>query len=283
MASNRRPTLDPQATRRTGKATILGALLLLAGCATSPTGRSQFIAVSDVQMDQLGATSFEQMKQSDKLSRDAGKLATARCVVDTLKPGLPASAQRTAWEVQVFEDANPNAFALPGGKVGVNTGMWTVAKTQDELAAVMAHELAHVISRHAAERVSQQMAAGVALEAAQAYSGSRTSPENTRMLMGALGLGAQLGVVLPFSRVHETEADVLGQRIMAEAGFDPEGAVRLWQGMIAKAGSTGRSPQILSTHPDPQNRIAALQARVPALQPVVAQARANGRRPACRM
>ena len=184
------------------------AALLLGGCVTSPTGRSQLIAVSDAQMDQLGASAFERMKQSDKLSRDAGKLATARCVVDALRVALPPAGQRVAWEVQVFDDANPNAFALPGGKVGVNTGMWTVAKTQDELAAVLAHELAHVLSRHAAERVSQQMAAGVALEAAQAYSGERTSPENTRMLMGALGLGAQLGVMLPFSRAHETEAGV---------------------------------------------------------------------------
>ena len=271
----------PRAAMPTFAALTLAALL--SGCATSPTGRSQFIAVSDAQMDQLGATSFEQMKQTDKLSRDARKLGTARCVVDALKLALPASGQRVAWEVQVFEDSNPNAFALPGGKVGVNTGMWSVAKTQDELAAVLAHELAHVLSRHAAERVSQQMAAGVALEAAQAYSGSRTSPQNTRALMGALGLGAQLGVMLPFSRVHETEADVLGQRIMAEAGFDPAGAVRLWQGMIGASGGGARPPQILSTHPDPQNRIAALQSRVPELQPVAAQARASGRRPACRM
>lgn len=278
-----RPSTTPFRTHGV-RAAIAGLAFaaLLSGCATSPTGRSQFIAVSDQQMDQLGATSFEQMKQSDKLSRDARKLATAQCVVDALKVALPPNGQRVAWEVRVFDDANPNAFALPGGKVGVNTGMWTVAKTQDELAAVMAHELAHVLSRHAAERVSQQMAAGVALEAAQTYSGSRTSPENTKLLMGALGLGAQLGVMLPFSRVHETEADVLGQRIMADAGFDPAGAVRLWQGMIGASGG-GRTPQILSTHPDPQNRIAALQARVPDLQPVAEQARASGRKPACRM
>ncbi|MFN3964142.1 MAG: M48 family metallopeptidase [Silanimonas lenta] len=255
---------------------------LLAGCATSPTGRSQFIAVGDAQMNQLGATAFERMKQTDTLARDPRKLATAQCVVEALKPVLPPAAQRLPWEVQVFEDANPNAFALPGGKVGVNTGLWSVARSQDELAAVIAHELAHVVARHAAERVSQQMAASVALEAAQAYSGARSSPENTRLLMGALGLGAQLGVMLPFSRTHETEADLLGQRYMAEAGFDPEGAVRLWQNML-RASSGGRPPQILSTHPDPQNRIAALQARVPELRPVAEQARASGRRPACRM
>ncbi len=199
-STHRLPSAPSSAARRTRPSTCLLlalAALCLGGCATSPTGRSQFIAVSDQQMDQLGATSFEQMKQSDKLSRNARKLGTARCVVDALKLALPPDGQRVAWEVQVFDDVNPNAFALPGGKMGVNTGMWTVAKTQDELAAVMAHELAHVLSRHAAERVSQQMAAGVALEAAQAYSGSRTSPENTRLLMGALGLGAQLGVMLP--------------------------------------------------------------------------------------
>lgn len=279
---DRLPFVSGTAARRAMVGVAAVMALVLGGCATSPTGRSQFIAVSDAQMDQLGATSFERMKQTDKLSRDAGKIATARCVVEALKVALPPAGQRVAWEVQVFEDANPNAFALPGGKVGVNTGMWAVAKTQDELAAVLAHELAHVLSRHAAERVSQQMAAGVALEAAQAYSGSRTSPQNTQLLMGALGLGAQLGVMLPFSRVHETEADVLGQRLMAEAGFDPEGAVRLWQNML-RASSGGRPPQILSTHPDPQNRIAALQARVPELQPVAAQSRASGRRPACRM
>lgn len=255
---------------------------LLGGCAASPTGRSQFIAVSDAQMNQLGATLFERMKQTDTLARDPGKLATAQCVVDALRVALPASAQRLPWEVQVFEDANPNAFALPGGKIGLNTGMWSVARSQDELAAVIAHELAHVVARHAAERVSQQMAAGVALEAAQAYSGSRTSPQNTRLLMGAFGLGAQIGVMLPFSRSHETEADLLGQRYMAEAGFDPEAAVRLWQNMM-RASSGGRPPQILSTHPDPQNRIVALQARVPELQPVYAQARGAGRRPACWM
>lgn len=281
MAAPRIPSVLSFATLARCVPLVL-VLALLTGCVTSPTGRNQFIAVSDAQMDQLGATAFEQMKQNTKLARDAGKLATANCVVDALKGALPPNAQRMAWEVQVFEDASPNAFALPGGKMGVNTGMWTVARTQDELAAVLAHELAHVLSRHAAERVSQQMAAGVALEAAQTYTGSRTSPENTRMLMGALGLGAQLGVMLPFSRVHETEADVLGQQIMAEAGFDPAGAVRLWQGMI-NASRGGRPPQFLSTHPDPQNRIVALQARVAALQPVAAQARASGRRPACRM
>ncbi|MBS3958869.1 MAG: M48 family metalloprotease [Xanthomonadaceae bacterium] len=100
--------------------------------------------------------------------------------------------------------------------------------------------------------------------------------------MGAFGLGAQIGVMLPFSRSHETEADLLGQRYMAEAGFDPEAAVRLWQNMM-RASSGGRPPQILSTHPDPQNRIVALQARVTELRPVYAQARAAGRRPACRM
>ena len=189
----------------------------LASCATAPSGRSQLLLVSESQMSQLGATSFEQLKRSDKLAHDPVRLGRVQCVVRALTAGLPSSG-RIGWEVQLFDDPNPNAFALPGGKVGVNTGMFNVARNQDQLAGVIAHEIAHVIFRHANERVSQQMAAGIGVQALGAYTGSRTSPQNTQMLMSALGLGAQLGVMLPFSRKHESEADVYGQQYMARPG-----------------------------------------------------------------
>ncbi len=264
---------------RFAAATII-MTLLAAACATSPTGRTQFIAVPDSQMNQMGITAFDKMKTSDKLSRDAKKLGTARCVVDSLVAQLPANFPRYAWEVQVFQDDNPNAFALPGGKVGVNTGMWKVAKNQDQLAAVIGHEIGHVIARHGAERVSQQLAAGVTMEAVGAYSGARTSPENTKMILSGLGLGAQLGVLLPFSRTHESEADVIGQEMMARAGFDPQAAVALWQNML-QASSGGRTPQILSTHPDPQNRIRILGERAPSLRSQYEVARSQGKAPSC--
>jgi predicted Zn-dependent protease len=250
---------------------------LAASCATAPSGRSQLLLVSDAQMTQLGATSFEQLKRSDKLAHDPRRLGQVQCVVRALTAALPG---RAGWEVQLFDDPNPNAFALPGGKVGVNTGMFNVAKNQDQLAGVIAHEIAHVTFRHAGERVSQQMAAGVGMQAIGAYTGSRTSPQNTRMLMSALGLGAQLGVLLPFSRTQESEADVYGQQYMARAGFDPNGAVALWQNMIA-ASRGGRPPTILSTHPDPQNRVRALAANAPSLMGEYRSARAAGRAPNC--
>jgi predicted Zn-dependent protease len=261
-------------------ASLAAALTVaLASCATAPSGRSQLLLVSDSQMSQLGATSFEQLKRSDKLAHDPARLRQVQCVVGALTAALPPGA-RGGWEAQLFDDANPNAFALPGGKVGVNTGMFNVARNQDQLAGVIAHEIAHVVFRHAGERVSQQMAAGVGMQAIGAYSGSRTSPQNTRMLMSALGLGAQLGVLLPFSRQQEAEADIYGQKYMADAGFDPNGAVALWQNMIA-ASKGGRPPTILSTHPNPQNRVQALAANAPGLMAEYRSARASGRAPNC--
>jgi predicted Zn-dependent protease len=253
--------------------------VLAAACATAPSGRKQLLLVSGGQMAQMGATSFEQLKRSDKLARDPVRLGQVQCVVRALTAALPANA-RAGWEVQLFDDPNPNAFALPGGKVGVNTGMFNIARNQDQLAGVIVHEIAHVLFQHANERVSQQMAAGIGVQAIGAYTGSRTSPQTTQMLMGALGLGAQLGVMLPFSRKHESEADVYGQQYMARAGFDPNGAVALWQNMIA-ASRSGRPPTILSTHPDPQNRVRALAAAAPTLMADYRNARASGRAPNC--
>ena len=265
--------------RKLGLGLLAAALsAALASCATAPSGRSQLLLVSESQMSQLGATSFEQLKRSDRLARDPVRLRQVQCVVHALTAALPSS--RSGWEVQLFDDPNPNAFALPGGKVGVNTGMFTVARNQDQLAGVIAHEIAHVIFRHANERVSNQMAAGIGVQALGAYSGSRTSPQNTRMLMSALGLGAQLGVMLPFSRKHESEADIYGQQYMARAGFDPNGAVALWQNMIASSRS-GRAPTILSTHPTPQSRVQELAANAPRLMADYRAARAGGRAPNC--
>ena len=260
-------------------AAIAASLSSLVACSTAPSGRQRLLLVSGAQMAQMGATSFEQLKRSDKLANDPTRLRQVQCVVQALTVALPGNA-RQGWEVQLFQDPNPNAFALPGGKVGVNTGMFSIARNQDQLAGVLAHEIAHVIFEHAGERVSQQMATGIGIQALGAYTGSRTSPQNTQMLMSALGLGAQLGVLLPYSRKHESEADVYGQKYMANAGFDPNGAVSLWQNMMA-ASRSGRPPTILSTHPDPVNRTRELAARAPELMDEFRAARASGRAPNC--
>jgi predicted Zn-dependent protease len=260
---------------------VLGVALVTTLLATGITeARRKLLLVSSAQMDQMGTEAFEKLKATDKLSHDPKRLAQSQCVVNALVRVLPEKMARQAWEVQVFEDPNPNAFALPGGKVGVNTGMFTVIASQDELAAVIGHEIAHVSEQHANERVSRQMLVGAGLEVIGSYTGQRTSPEKAKMTMGLLGLGAQVGVLLPNSRDQEAAADRIGQETMARAGFNPDGAVQLWQHMMA-ASRNGAPPQILSTHPDPQNRIRQLAERSPSLRPQYQAARNAGRRPAC--
>lgn len=257
--------------------TMVVVATLLAACATTTTstGRRQYVgAVSQDQLNQLGAQAFTEAKQKGPLSTDARQNAYVRCVVDALVRQLPADQQRMAWESAVFAEKEPNAYALPGGKVGINTGLFTVAKNQDQLAAVVGHEIGHVIERHHDERITRQMGAAGAVQLLGVLAGDfgQLATQGGSML-------AQTGFLLPGSRTQETEADVVGQRMMAQAGFDPRAAVGLWQNMIAAGGN--RPPQWLSTHPDPQSRIAELTARAQSLLPTYEQARAAGRRPNC--
>ena len=257
------------------------ATALLAACATAPSGRSQLLLVSDSQMDQMGIAAFDKMKASDKLSRDARKSAYVDCVVAALTAELPDPWRQEAWDAQVFAIDSPNAFALPGGKIGVNTGMFDVAKNQDQLAAVLGHEIGHVMSRHANERVSQSTLAQAGSGLVAAYVGRNSSPDQVKQYVALLGAGTQVGVLLPYSRLHETEADRLGQQLMARAGFDPAGAAALWQNMIAASGNGAGPPRLLSTHPDPAARAADLAASAPGLTSVVQAAHAAGKRPRC--
>ena len=259
---------------------ILLSLLVaavLASCATttSSTGRRQYVGgVSQDQLNQLGAQAFTEAKQKGPLSTDAKQNAYVRCVVNALVQQLPAQQRAIQWETAVFAEKEPNAYALPGGKVGVNTGIFTAAKNQDQLAAVIGHEIGHVVERHHDERITRQMGAAGAVQLLGALAG-----DYGQLATQGGGLLAQTGFLLPGSRAQESEADVVGQRMMAQAGFDPRAAVALWRNMIAAGGS--RPPQWLSTHPDPQARISELQARADQLVPTYEQARAAGRRPQC--
>ena len=256
--------------------------LVVAACATttSPTGRTQYVgALPQDQLNQLGAQAFTQMKSQQRVSggRQDGYLT---CVVNAIVRELPAEQQRIGWESAVFVDDNPNAFALPGGKVGVNTGLFKVARDQDQLAAVVAHEIGHVIARHHDERITRQYGAAGALQVIGGLLGARYGEGVGNAAMQGGSIAAQAGFLLPGSRTQESEADVVGQELMAKAGFDPRKAVNLWQNMIAASGGN-QSPEWLSTHPNPQARIGELQARAAALVPAYEQARAAGRRPAC--
>jgi len=255
---------------------------LLAGCATttSPTGRTQVVGgVSEEQLAQLGAEAFAETKAKTPQSTDSRQSAYVRCVVQRVVEQLPPDWQNIGWETAVFVDDSPNAFALPGGKVGVNTGIFTVAKNQDQLAAVVAHEVGHVYSHHHNERITKQMGTQGALQMLGALAGARYGEGAANAVVQGGSIAAQAGFLLPNSRTQETEADVVGQQLMARAGFDPRQAVNLWQNMIAA--SRSHPPEWLSTHPNPETRIQELGSRAASLVPVYEQARASGHTPKC--
>lgn len=244
---------------------------VLSACATSPTGRSQFIAVPDGQMNQMGVQAFDQMKKETPIETGAEWNSYVKCIAVPVAQQAPYEG---TWEVVVFRNEEPNAFALPGGKIGVHTGILKVAKTDGQLAAVLGHEVGHVIAKHGSERVSQAMAVqgGLALAGASGKLGDTA--------LALIGAGAQVGILLPFSRSHESESDVIGLDYAARAGFDPRESVALWQNMMAASG--GKSPpQWMSTHPSGQTRIDNLNAHMgPALAKYQA-ALAAGKKPNC--
>lgn len=230
-------------------------LILMVGCSSSPTGRKQFAVLPDSQMDTMGVESFAEMKKEIPASLDATLREKVQCVADTLIAVLPNKYRNQEWEVVLFDDEQVNAFALPGYKVGVYTGLLKVAENQSQLAAVVGHELAHVIARHGNERVSTQLATSQALALGYQLSGE-DSPEKIAIFQ-ALGIGVQVGIILPFSRTHESEADLLGLEYMAKAGFDPRESVQLWRNM--STGTSSKTPELLSTHPSHSTRIHDLE------------------------
>lgn len=255
---------------------MLLAVLLISACATSPTGRSQLQFFPESQMRSMGVDAYEQMRADEPTIETGPVVDYVQCVTDAIIPHIPAGYGDNGWEVTVFESEAVNAFALPGGKIGVYTGLLRVAENQDQLATVIGHEIAHVMAEHANERMSTQFATVVGLGALQVAAGD--DPERQR-LMAALGVGAQVGIILPFSRLHESEADDIGLELMATAGFNPEQSVDLWRNMAEAGGRT--PPEFLSTHPSRDRRIADLQAAMPRALYLYEQAQEAGRVPGC--
>jgi predicted Zn-dependent protease len=261
----------------------VGACLALAitSCATSPEGRSQLRLLPEDQINSMGVQSFEQIKQQTAETKDPKIKAYIQCIANAIIPQLDEDNQPALWEVRVFADDQANAFALPGNKIGVYEGLLKYAVNQHQVATVMGHELAHVIAQHGNERVSDQLAAQTGLAiAAVALGSSSTSDDNKKLILAGLGLGVQYGVILPFSRTHESEADLIGLDLMARSGFDPRESVKLWQNM-ATAGA--QPPEFLSTHPSSSTRIKDLNERMPRALDAYNKARAQNRKPDCRL
>jgi len=256
---------------------LVAALLGLAGCSSSPTGRSQMLLFSSQQMDQLGNESFAQMKAEQPISDDRALTAYVQCVAEAVARAVPAAQQPASWDVVLFKGESVNAFALPGGKIGVYTGLLDVAKTQEQLATVIGHEIGHVLAQHSNERLSRSQIADLGMTAAESLLGDASYKG---MTMAALGVGVQYGVLLPYSRAQEAESDVIGLKLMAQAGFDPRQSIDLWMNMEKASG--GEPPELLSTHPAHNTRISGLQHYMPDALAAYHAAYSQGIRPVCR-
>jgi predicted Zn-dependent protease len=224
-----------------------------------PQAAGAFTLFSEKQMANMGAQSYEDIKKKTPISRDRALNARVACVAGPLTDLVGG---RSNWEITVFDVDEANAFALPGRKIGVYRGLFKVATTPAELASVLGHEIGHVEARHANERVSTQTLANFGLQAIDQIASGR---KNSQYIMAGLGLGTQYGVLLPFGRKQESEADKLGLKLMARAGFDPRAAAQLWRNMQK---ATGKGPPaFLSTHPSNTQRIQDLERRVPEVMP----------------
>jgi predicted Zn-dependent protease len=221
------------------------------------TGRRQFLLTSAEQENSLGSQAYQEVLGSEKTSTDAA----ARAMVERVGKRIAAVApdRGFTYEFNLIESKSANAFCLPGGKVAIYTGILPFCENEAGLAAVMGHEIGHAIARHGGERMSQQtVASGLQSALAIALQAKGVKPTETNLALGAFGAGAKIGVLLPFSREHESEADYLGLTYMAKAGYDPDEAVKFW-GRFATLG--GKGPEFLSTHPASERRAADLADR----------------------
>ncbi len=249
---------------------ILFAVIFLVSCSTVMlTGRRQFNIVSDSDLNEMSFTSYKELKDSLPLSKDVANTALVKRVGTNIaaavekfmkENGYAKDLSGYEWEYNLFDVNQANAFAMPGGKIAVFTGILPITQTETGLAVVLGHEVAHVIAKHSAERLSQQVATqyGGAIIGAVAGAKSEAMQQTVGMLYG---IGVQAGVLLPFSRKQELEADELGLYFMAMAGYDPREAVSFWQRMSQGGGAA--VPQFLSTHPSDEKRIKQLQDIIP--------------------
>ncbi len=251
---------------------------MLAACSTSPTGRGQIVLKSDAELAREGARQFHIIRETMPMVKDRATIDYVACVANAIVGVLEGKDAEMFWELAVIDQADINAFVLPGGKISVFSGILTVAENQHQLASVLGHEVAHVTAQHANERASRAMMTGVGVDIAAILMGGGYSRQ-TQAASDALNTGAMLGVLNPFSRMQETEADVVGLEYMAKAGFDPRESVELWQNMAEK--NKTRVPEFMSTHPSGETRIESLVQQFPTALAFYNEARAQGREPDC--
>ena len=237
--------------------TVVPLTMSQSGCATNPvTGRSQLAFIGDDQLGQMAISAWNDVKSQTPISRDPRY--TSRLESVGSKIAAAANRPNDQWEFVVFDTDDKNAFVMPGGKVGFYRGLMDLTENDSQMAAVLGHEVGHVTGRHAAERMSQGLLAQVAMVGGQiaiAESDIRFKQEAAAVL----GLGIQFGVLMPYSRLHELEADKLGVDYMHASGYDVRQSIRLWELMARADAGRSRPPEFLSTHPSPERRIEELR------------------------
>lgn len=246
------------------------AFAFILACSTVPlTGRKQFKLLPESQLQQMSLAEYKSFlteskvvsnTEQAKMVKRVGEKLAASATEYLRKAGHADRVAGYTWEFNLVEDKTVNAWCMPGGKVVIYTGILPVTKTEAGLATVMSHEISHAIAQHGNERMSQQMAAqigGVALDIAL-----MNQPEQTRNLfLSSYAIGSTVGLILPFSRKHETEADKMGMAFMAMAGYDPSEAINFWKRMAQLGGE--KPPEFLSTHPSDETRVANLRKFLP--------------------
>lgn len=224
------------------------------------TGRASHVGMSTEQESALGLQTYQQVLAQSQTINSGAEFEEVKRVAGRLASATGKAGQDFDWKVSLIQDNKQNAFCLPGGKIVVYTGIIPVTQSEAGLATVLGHEMAHATSRHGAQRVLQQNLTQTAMTGI-AVSLSDMDYNKQRAVMGALGAGAQFGVLMPFGRKHESEADAIGLIYMARAGYDPQESIRFWQRMEQAA--SAQPPEFLSTHPSHGTRIAQLQALMP--------------------
>ncbi|NWF92393.1 MAG: M48 family metallopeptidase [Syntrophaceae bacterium] len=250
---------------------VIGTLFLVIACATVPlTGRKGLRLIPDSQLLSLSFQQYAEVLQKSKLSNDPVKVQMVKRVGERIaraceeflrESGLESDIKNYKWEFNLIEDDKVvNAWCMPGGKVAVYTGILPLTQDETGLAVVMGHEVAHAMAKHGNERMSEALLVqlgGIGLSAALAKHTGQTQ----QIFLGVYGVTANLGFLLPYSRLHESEADRIGLVLMAKAGYDPGEAIAFWQRMKKKEGS--KVPEFLSTHPVPETRIEQIRAHIP--------------------
>jgi predicted Zn-dependent protease len=244
--------------------------LALVACSTVPlTNRKQIVAIPSSEMISLGAQNYKEVLSQSKLSSNSSYQTSVNRVGKRISQAVESYLKEIGreelingynWEFNVLQNEALNAWCMPGGKIAFYEGIMPVCKDDNGIAVVMSHEVAHAVAKHSNERMTQEMAlqlGGMALSQAL----SEKKEETQQIAMLAFGVGSQLGVILPYSRNHESEADELGLYFMSMAGYDPHEAPVFWERMMAE-GQSG-VPEFISTHPDPQNRINRLNRIMP--------------------